>query len=106
MTGYYRLISDDSIPDDIIAKMKLKIIAKVLNEGWESVFDGQQRRYFPQFYLYPDKDKVVVAYIGTTHECTHASALISPCLTYKSSELAAYSGMHFHNIWRDLLIGR
>lgn len=40
---------------DIIAYLKLRIIAAALNEGWEPQFTEDEWRYFPWFYLYTQK---------------------------------------------------
>lgn len=40
------------IEPDEIAYIKLKAIAKVLNEGWEPKFTTDEYRYSPWFYLY------------------------------------------------------
>ena len=44
------------IEPDEIAYIKLKAIAKVLNEGWEPQFTTNEYRYFPWFYLYTQEE--------------------------------------------------
>ena len=36
---------------DVMAYLKLHIIAAALNEGWEPKFTKDERRYYPYFYL-------------------------------------------------------
>lgn len=44
------------LSDDILAYMKLRIIAAALNEGWEPQFTEDEWRYFPWFVLYTQKE--------------------------------------------------
>lgn len=54
--GYAKNISEENKNDgDIIAYIKLRIIAAALNEGWKPTFDKDERRYYPWFYLYTQK---------------------------------------------------
>lgn len=53
---------EEEIPKDIIAYLKLRIIAAALNEGWEPQFTKKEKRYSPCFVSYTQKE------IGETDE--------------------------------------
>lgn len=108
---------------DILAYMKLRIIAAALNEGWEPQFAEDEWRYFPWFYLYTQKEidemeeeekaRVVfrsnyyayasggVAFANTSYGSSRTFAYIGSRLAFKSSELAKYAGEQFVEIWAD-----
>ena len=111
------------LSDDILAYMKLRIIAAALNEGWEPQFTEDEWRYFPWFVLYTQKEidemdeeqksRVVfrssysanasggVAYANTFYDSSDTYANIGSRLAFKSSELAKYAGEQFVEIWAD-----
>lgn len=111
-------------PDEI-AYIKLKAIAKVLNEGWEPKFVKGEWRYFPWFYLYtqeeidkmtPEKRSRVVlrssdsayagggvAYADAYYGSSFASTNYGSRLAFKSEELAVYAGKQFTDIWADFV---
>ena len=113
------------IEPDEIAYIKLKAIAKVLNEGWEPEFVKGEWRWFPWFYLYtqeetdkmtPEKRSRVVlrsyyhasAYGGVAfayacHDSSSASTHDGSRLAFKSEELAVYAGKQFTDIWADFV---
>lgn len=41
---------------DLLAYLKLRIIAAALNEGWEPQFTTDEYRYYPWFYLYTEEE--------------------------------------------------
>lgn len=108
---------------DVIAYLKLRIIAAALNEGWQPQFTEDEYRYFPWFCLYTqseidemseeDKSRVVyrshsfavagggVACASTSHGSSHASTHIGSRLAFKTRELAEYAGRQFVEIWAD-----
>lgn len=108
---------------DILAYMKLRIIAVALNEGWEPQFAEDEWRYFPWFYLYTQKEidemdeeekaRVVFrsdygasasgggAFAVTSYDSSNTNASIGSRLAFKSSELAKYAGEQFVEIWAD-----
>lgn len=111
------------LSDDILAYMKLRIIAAALNEGWEPQFTEDEWRYFPWFVLYTQKEidemdeeqksRVVfrsyysanasggVAYAFTSYDSSNTLAYIGSRLAFKSRELAKYAGEQFVEIWAD-----
>lgn len=109
---------------DLTAYLKLRIIAAALNEGWVPAFDGNEKRYYPWFYLYTkeeydkmgedDKKKLWLfggysvdgsacglAYANSYAAWTFASSYFSARLAVKSEELALYFGKQFIDIWAD-----
>lgn len=97
---------------DIIAYLKLRIIAAALNEGWEPKFTKDEYRYYPYFYLI-DEDKkrcvgrsyalggLVCACPGTGSARSGASRGVR--LAFKTRELAEYAGKQFIDIWTDYI---
>lgn len=110
---------------DVLAFLKLRIIVKALNEGWEPQFTEDECRYYPWFILYTreeynkldeeEKSRVVyrssygagacggVSYANAGHDSSVALASIGVRLAFKTSELAAYCGRQFLDIWADFV---
>lgn len=108
---------------DVIAYLKLRIIAAALNEGWKPLFTTDEYRYFPWFCLYTqseidemneeDKNRVVsrsshyayagggVAFAHTGYDSSGTSTSIGSRLAFKTRELAEYAGRQFVEIWAD-----
>lgn len=108
---------------DVIAYLKLRIIAAALNEGWKPQFTTDEYRYFPWFCLYTqseidemneeDKSRVVsrsyynayanggVAYAYTYNDSSYTYTNIGSRLAFKTRELAEYAGRQFVEIWAD-----
>ncbi|MBR4228036.1 MAG: hypothetical protein IKR72_02935 [Bacteroidales bacterium] len=113
------------IEPDEIAYIKLKAIAKVLNEGWEPKFVKGEWRWFPWFYLYtqdeidkmtPEKRSRVVlrsfsnanalggvASALANYDSSSAYTLYGSRLAFKTEELAVYAGKQFTDIWADFV---
>ena len=110
---------------DVLAFLKLRIIVKALNEGWEPRFTEDECRYYPWFILYTgeeynkldeeEKSRVVyrsnyyanafggVSFAGAVSDSSVTNALIGVRLAFKTSELAAYCGRQFLDIWADFV---
>ena len=110
---------------DVLAFLKLRIIVKALNEGWEPQFTEDECRYYPWFILYTreeynkldeeEKSRVVyrsyshayafggVSYAYADSDSSNPSAHIGVRLAFKTSELAAYCGRQFLDIWADFV---
>lgn len=110
---------------DVLAFLKLRIIVKALNEGWEPRFTEDECRYYPWFILYTgeeynkldeeEKSRVVyrssfnafalggVSVASASADSSFASAFIGVRLAFKTSELAAYCGRQFLDIWADFV---
>lgn len=110
---------------DVLAFLKLRIIVKALNEGWEPQFTEDECRYYPWFILYTreeynkldeeEKSRVVyrssyyayalggVSCASAGYDSSYAGAGIGVRLAFKTSELAAYCGRQFLDIWADFV---
>lgn len=110
---------------DVLAFLKLRIIVKALNEGWEPQFTEDECRYYPWFILYTreeynkldeeEKSRVVcrsslyanavggVSYAYANYDSSYSVASIGVRLAFKTSELAAYCGRQFLDIWADFV---
>ena len=110
---------------DVLAFLKLRIIVKALNEGWEPRFTEDECRYYPWFILYTgeeynkldEEEKSRVVYRSSYNaaalggvSCAYAdndsslsNAYIGVRLAFKTSELAAYCGRQFLDIWADFV---
>lgn len=114
---------DLGLEADVIAYLKLRIIAAALNEGWKPQFTTDEYRYFPWFYLYTqseidemseeEKSRVVfrshnnanadggVAFAYTYYGSSSTYTAIGSRLAFKTRELAEYAGRQFVEIWAD-----
>lgn len=114
---------DLGLEADVIAYLKLRIIAAALNEGWKPQFTTDEYRYFPWFYLYTqseidemseeEKSRVVYrshshagaggggAFADTNYDSSNTSTSIGSRLAFKTRELAEYAGRQFVEIWAD-----
>lgn len=110
---------------DIIAYLKLRIIAAALNEGWEPQFTKGEWRYYPFFYVLTKEeyDKLSAEgkrrVVGRAHYnasssgglvYSYAGNAFSYSLTndgvrlaFKTRELAEYAAKQFLNIWVDFV---
>lgn len=110
---------------DVLAFLKLRIIVKALNEGWEPQFTEDECRYYPWFILYTreeynkldeeEKSRVVcrssfyanafggVSYAYAFNDSSYTYAFVGVRLAFKTSELAAYCGRQFLDIWADFV---
>lgn len=110
---------------DVLAFLKLRIIVKALNEGWEPQFTEDECRYYPWFILYTreeynkldeeEKSRVVVrsnynayafggvSFANANFDSSYTGASIGVRLAFKTSELAAYCGRQFLDIWADFV---
>ena len=119
------------LPKDVIAYMKLRIIAAALNGQSEGTldefpkFEKGEYRWYPWFLLYTqneidemseeEKSRVVLrsgsyAYAVGGVACAYAYSYSSDAYTYcgsrlafKTKELAKYAGEQFIDIWADLV---
>ena len=117
----------NSMPD-VLAFLKLRIVAAALNEGWTPDWnDKQQRKWYPWFYIYSeeeynnlseeDKCRVVGRAYGSAYAygglvCASADSASSFSYTYggsrlafKSKELAKYCGEQFGELWAMFHLG-
>ena len=120
------------LPKDVVAYMKLRIIAAALNELHEATLDEFPKftrgeyRWYPCFYLYTqeeiykmdeEKKKKLwlcgggscngagcgLAVAGSDSAWTASRAPVSARLAMKSENLAVYFGQQFIDIWADYI---
>lgn len=111
----------------VIAYLKLRIITAALNEDWEPTFDKDERRYYPWFYLYTQKEYEELdedekkscraplrsvnyalaygsfVYAYAVYAGSNTFARYGVQLAFKTEELADYCGKQFIDIWADFL---
>ena len=109
---------------DILAYMKLRIIAAALNEGWEPQFTEDEWRWYPWFTLWTEEElsekseewKAARHLISTGDysgdyagfACAYSfdapsasNAYFGSRLCFKSEALATYCGKQFISLWAD-----
>ena len=118
------------LPNDVVAYMKLRIIAAALNGLTEDTIDEfpkfttDEYRWYPWFYLYTqeeideidkEKKKKIWLFGGTSddgsncglasasssHAWSNSDSIVSARLAVKSEALAKYFGQQFIDIWSD-----
>lgn len=112
---------------DIVALLKMRIIAAALNEGWKPQFTEDEYRYFPWFVFYTQKElddmdeddkkdiRVLgrssysanayagVAYSSTNDASWYSYAYYGGRLCFKNRELAEYAGKQFLAEYMDFI---
>ena len=122
----YESNADNIKNPQILAYMRLAIIAYALNEGWEPKFTTDEYRYYPWFCLYTqkeidemdeeDKGRVLgrsndsasayagVAYSYTNYASTYSHTNCGGRLCFKTRDLAEYAGKQFLDIWTEFMM--
>lgn len=101
---YLKSVEGFNTPDEIAYK-KLKLITKVVNEGWVADYKNFDQR---KYYLWGG-NLLVGALAGLLYaRCSHASGAarvyIGSLLNFKSREIAEYVGRQFIDLWNDYLL--
>ena len=111
---------------DLIAYLKLRIIAAALNEGWEPQFTEDEYRWYPWFSFWTEEELADkseewkkecslwlfggasgngaycgLAYAYSSYVWSGSYSDLSARLAVKSEELAVYFGKQFIGIWVD-----
>lgn len=130
---YRRIVEEQNPPmdetaKDIVAYLKLRIIAAALNEGWEPKYVKGEEKWWPWYWLYTQKEidkmnekqraKCVVfggsadsgafagfAYAYSDGAPSYTYADVGTRLCVKSEALAEYFGSQFIKIWQDFYFG-
>ena len=128
-TAEFNTSGNQSDVSDVVAYLKLRVIAAALNEGWEPHFTTDEYRWYPWFYLYTqeeidkmdkEKKKKLWRFCGGSGDGSHfglagadsyhawsrSGSHVSARLAVKSEELAKYFGNQFIDIWADYLINK
>lgn len=104
---------------DILAYMKLRIIAAALNEGWKPQFTEDEKRWYPWFTLWTEEelseksdewkaDRHLIStgdysrdWVGFAFSTPGSGAVLDSRLCFKSEALATYCGQQFIKLWAD-----
>lgn len=128
-TAEFNTSGNQNDVSDVVAYLKLRVIAEALNEGWQPQFTKGEYRYHPWFYLYTqeqidrmdkeEKKKLWLfssnSYNGAMYGLASARsgggwvnsvADFSARLAVKTAELSYYFGQQFIDIWADYLINK
>lgn len=123
-TAEFNTSGNQNDVSDVVAYLKLRVIAEALNEGWEPHFTTDEPRWYPWFYLYTQEEidnmdeeekkklwlfggassngsNCGLAYAASSNAWSYSSAHISARLAVKSDALAKYFGQQFIDIWSD-----
>ena len=123
-TAEFNTSGNQNDVSDVVAYLKLRVIAEALNEGWEPKFAKDEHRWYPWFHFYTrreidkmdeEKKKELWLFGGSSNRgascglacaCSdyawsHSTASISARLAVKSEALAKYFGQQFIDIWSD-----
>ena len=86
-------------PDEI-AYVKLKLIAKALNEGWTPDWsNGEWDKWYPWFKMDDFSSAGRFSFDGAGYRISASS--VGSRLCFKSKDLATYAGTQFLDIYKD-----
>ena len=125
-TAEFNTSGNQSDVSDVVAYLKLRVIAEALNEGWKPQFTTYEHRWHPWFYICTqeeidrmdeEKKKKLWLFGGSSSDgalCglaatrsdvgwTYSAATVSARLAVKSEALAKYFGQQFIDIWADYI---
>ena len=89
-------------PDEI-AYVKLKLIAKALNEGWTPDWsNGEWDKWYPWFNMDDSSSAGRFSFDGAAYQRSNSS--VGSRLCFKSRELSNYAGNQFEDIYRKVFI--
>lgn len=123
--GYHLVCGEEKENVDVLAYLKLRIIAAALNEGWEPQFTPDEYRYYPWFYFYTkeeyeklngdEKKRCVLrsgnysgsgcGFVGVyaSNDDSGSYGYFGARLAFKTRELARYAAQQFIDIWADFV---
>lgn len=95
------LISLSGLSTDTYAYECLKIITKVLNEGWVANWeDGNQKKWFPWFRMSSLGFEFHAAYRVSSFPAAGDTSR----LLFKDEKTAIYAGTQFLNLYKDYIL--
>jgi hypothetical protein len=90
----------NDLPVDVIAYLKLRIIAKALNGGsWMTYQDTDENNYYPWFYAFGSASGF--SYGGYYYD--RSSSNVGSRLTFKTADIAKYAGTQFLEIYNQYI---
>jgi hypothetical protein len=94
--------------EDEIARRKLEAITEALNEGWKPSWnDTEEYKYYPWFYIEPNKHYGAAAGLScayTSYAASAAYAYIGSRLCFKTSKLAKHAADTFTELYEKILV--
>jgi len=94
-------IKQGELSKDEYAYIKLKIIAKALNEGWTPDWtNSNEWKYYPWF----DLSKRASGFSSYGYNRWNTNTVAASRLCFKNSELAKFAGTQFVEIYKDYII--
>lgn len=94
-------LNEDLEPDEV-AYRKIKLIAKVLNEGWTPDWsNSNEYKYYPWFKM-GSPSGVWFSYFD--YDVWSARSTVGSRLCFKSRELAEYAGKQFESLYKDYFV--
>ena len=89
-------------PDEI-AYVKLKLIAKALNEGWTPDWsNGEWDKWYPWFNMNDSSSAGRFSFYAAATQYSYSN--VGSRLCFKSEELADYAGTQFLELYRELFV--
>jgi len=92
-----------NLTNDEIAYKKIKLIVKILNEGWQPDWNNSNEpKYYPWFYM-DDESQVSsdACFSFPSSDSVNSHSTVGSRLVFKSRELAEYAGQQFINEYKD-----
>jgi hypothetical protein len=95
---YQETINDDDTPDECAFK-KLKLIIKVINEGWSPNWeDTNEKKWYPWF-----KVSSGFGFSDSDYFCTSAGTNVGSRLCFSSEEKSDYVAQQFIDLYKEFL---
>lgn len=95
---FYVKCATDNLDEDEIGYREVKLICKVLNEGWHPSWDDGNYKYCPYFNMSG------FGFSITTYAYWIASTTVGSRLVFKSRELAEYAGKNFIESYKKMYL--
>lgn len=106
VVDYFRMLSLGDISKDVIAYMKLRVIAEALN-GRDKYNSEKYMYYFPWFEAYESGRGFIykgAVYVNPDKSISTKGAYYSLRISFRNKELAEYAGKQFIDIWKDFIM--
>jgi hypothetical protein len=93
-------IDPESLPDDVVAYMKLRIICQALNGGkWMDYSDTDETKYYPWF----NASGSGVGFSFNVYFNDRSGSTVGSRLVFESREMAKYAGNQFLDIYNQYI---